>query len=118
MNFQILLVFIIYGLISDWLLRKKLKIDRGTWSFYHCVNSVHKWAERIIFIGFIISIWFIDDTFLMMVSYFFILYSLRAFMEWKHERHKREYLLTLFSLFNLLIFVGILAIFTQKWTLF
>lgn len=106
----VIIVFLIYGLISDWLLRKKLNINKSNWTFYESVNTVHKWIERIVFIGFIISLWFVENTFHLMIFFFFILFGIRAFMEWKYERVKKEYLMTLFSIFNFLLFVGTVII--------
>lgn len=104
-------VFVIYGLISERLLRKKLNINKSTWSIYVPVNTVHKWSERIIIIGFLISIWFVENTLPLTLTFFTIFNSMRAFMEWKYEREKREYLLTLFSSINLVVFLLTLMIF-------
>ncbi|WP_442598122.1 DUF4181 domain-containing protein [Neobacillus sp. D3-1R] len=108
----LIIVFLIYGLISDWLLRRALKINKSNWAFYKSVNTTHKWIERIIFIGFMILLWFVEDTFLLMIAFFFTLFTVRAFMEWKYERMRKEYLVTLFSIINLILFLSMVTIFS------
>ncbi|HYK71646.1 MAG TPA: DUF4181 domain-containing protein, partial [Pseudoneobacillus sp.] len=76
------------------------------------VNTVHKWIERVIFLGFIFALWFFKDSFSLMISFFIIIFGIRSFMEWKYESEKREYIITLFSICNLLLFLGIVTVFT------
>ncbi|OIJ17233.1 hypothetical protein BKP37_01640 [Anaerobacillus alkalilacustris] len=39
--------------------------------------------------------------------FFFVLYTFRAFMEWKFERAKNEYIITIFTLCIVFLFLSI-----------
>ncbi len=114
---MLFIVFIIYGMFSDRWLRKKLKIDKSNWTFYRHVNTLHKWVEGTIVILFLAGIWFVEDSSTLLIAFFFILFSIRAFMEWKYQRTKREYIMTLYTLFNCLLFLGIVFILIEQFSL-
>ncbi|MFY0779044.1 DUF4181 domain-containing protein [Peribacillus simplex] len=85
-------------MFERWL-KKNLKIDKSKGYFYKGVNKFQIWIERAMLIAFLISIWFVDNPFYMLIGYLFISLSFRAVMEWKYKREKKEYILTLYSIF-------------------
>ncbi|CEG27104.1 DUF4181 domain-containing protein [Bacillus sp. B-jedd] len=102
-----LVLYLVSGIISDWLLRKKLKIEKSIWGFNKPVNKFHKWIERILIVTVLVCLWFIDDTLPLIISFWFILLIIRASVEWKYERVKKEYILTVFTIFNSTTFLFI-----------
>lgn len=104
---KILVLFALFFLY-DWILnryiRKKLQIEKTPWAIYKPINDFQKWIERFLFILYFILLWFIDNTFELTIILFVLLYSLRAFMEWKYEKEKKKYVLTLLAVFNILLY--------------
>ncbi|MFK9120875.1 DUF4181 domain-containing protein [Peribacillus frigoritolerans] len=85
-------------MFERWL-KKKLKIGKSKGRFYKSVNKFQKWIEMSMLIAFLILIWFVDNTIPLLIGYFLISLSFRTFMEWKYKREKKEYILTLYSMF-------------------
>jgi hypothetical protein len=102
-----IIVFFIYGTLTDWLLRKKFKIDKTKRGFYKAVNRIHRWIDGTLLILFFIGCWFAENNYLLFIYFIFVLSITRAFMEWKYENSKREYIITLNSLFSVLLFLGL-----------
>lgn len=67
------------------------------------MNAFHRWVERGLLITFLIMLWFVktEYTFSVVLLFLFILFCVRAFMEWKYERTKKEYIITLHDLVTL-----------------
>ncbi|XHU78738.1 DUF4181 domain-containing protein [Peribacillus simplex] len=100
LNYIIFIIaFLIIAIVFERWLKKKLKIGKGKGHFYKSVNKFHKWIETSMLIAFLILIWFVDNTIPLLIGYFLISLSFRTFMEWKYKREKKEYILTLYSMF-------------------
>ncbi|MES1042391.1 DUF4181 domain-containing protein [Peribacillus simplex] len=100
LNYIIFIIaFFIIAIVFERWLKKKLKIGKSKGHFYKGVNKYQKWIEMSMLIAFLILIWFVDNTIPLLIGYFLISLSFRAFMEWKYKREKKEYILTLYSMF-------------------
>ncbi|WP_375090378.1 DUF4181 domain-containing protein [Peribacillus sp. RS7] len=100
LNYIIFIIAIlIIAIVFERWLKKKLKIGKSEGRFYKGVNKYQKWIEMSMLIAFLILIWFVDNTIPFLIGYFLISLSFRAFMEWKYKREKKEYILTLYSMF-------------------
>ncbi|WP_445662644.1 DUF4181 domain-containing protein [Cytobacillus sp. FSL R5-0596] len=110
MNSLIIIYFIIVLILAffteRWL-RKKLKIGKRGFGTYKGVNTAQRWIERTLLVVFLISIWFIDNPVKLFIAFFLTLYSFRAFMEWKYEKEKMEYIITFSSIIVYLTIIGI-----------
>ncbi|MCA1055891.1 DUF4181 domain-containing protein [Rossellomorea aquimaris] len=116
MNFFILSLLIGFILIvggSIWLdrwLRKKLHIPKKDGWVYKPVHPIQGWIEGLIIVsGLIFTFnreYYGVDSQAFFPLVFFILFTFRAFMEWKFERERREYVLTLISLFPFILWIG------------
>lgn len=102
-----MIVVLVFAILSERWLRKKFKIDKPKRFVYRSVNTFQKWIERTIIIAFLISLWFVDHTLPLLIAFFLVLTSFRTFMEWKYEREKKEYIITLFSIFLYLLIFGL-----------
>lgn len=94
-----IIAFLIIAIVFERWLKKKLKIGKSEGHFYKSINKYHKWIEMSMLIAFLILIWFVDNTIPLLIGYFLISLSFRTFMEWKYKREKKEYILTLYSMF-------------------
>jgi hypothetical protein len=92
-------------------LRKKLKIEKSRGFFYKGVNKVHTVIELTMLAIFLILLWYLERPFPAFITFFFVLFSFRAFMEWKYEREKKNYLMTLFSIIMYLTIMGLALVF-------
>ena len=113
MNFIIPSIVIFgVGILSERFLRKKFEIEKRKGIIYKGVNRFQRWIEGSLIIIFLISLWFfIDYIFLLLISYYVIMNLFRVLMEWKYEREKKEYILTLHSVIIYLLIIGSLSIF-------
>jgi hypothetical protein len=94
-----LAIFFILATLSERILRKKYQIVKRKGWRYEPVNLVHKRAERILFWGYLIIFMgfiFAESRYASSLIFGFLLliHALRAYMEWKHERKTKEYLIT------------------------
>ncbi|QCR31097.1 DUF4181 domain-containing protein [Lysinibacillus sp. SGAir0095] len=95
------------GILSDHYLRKKFGIENRKGFSFKSVNKLQRWVERGFIVIFLIALWFlIDYALLLCVSYFVVMNLFRSLMEWRYERGKKEYILTLHSIMMYLLFVG------------
>ena len=85
----------IYLLISEWLLKRILKIkskkEKGI--FYKHYNKTHKMIERALLVIYIISLFFAFSgvkIHYLILSYFFILLSIRMIFEWIYNRERKR----------------------------
>ncbi|MFD1739444.1 DUF4181 domain-containing protein [Bacillus salitolerans] len=106
-----IVIMVIFSILSEKWLRWKLKMEKRTWILYQCVNSVHKWIERFILMGFLVGIFFVDVTHHWTFSFFLVVFSVRAFFEWKYDRESKEYILTAYSVILFLVFIGVGVVF-------
>jgi Flp pilus assembly protein TadB len=106
-----IIVFFIYGTLSDWLLRKKFKIEKARSGFYKSVNRLHSWINGTLLILFFIGCWFVEDNYLLFLCFIFVLFCIRVYMEWKYENSKKEHIMTLNSIFSLFLFLGLVYFF-------
>lgn len=104
-------LFFLFEWIMQRYLRKKLQIEKTPWGIYKPMNNTQKWLERSLLMVHLILLWFIDDIFLLTILFFALLNSLRAFMEWKYEKEKKTFVLTLLAVFNILLYGTIFLIF-------
>jgi hypothetical protein len=107
----LLILFFLYDWILNRYLRKRLHIEKTPWGIYKPINDTQKWLERSLLIVHVILLLVIDDIFLLTILFFALLNSLRAFMEWKYEREKKIFVLTLLTVFNILLYGTIFIIF-------
>jgi hypothetical protein len=102
-----ILVFIVYGTLSDWWLQKKFKIEKRKWGFYKSVNRLHKWIDGTVLVLFFIAYRFVENNYIVIICFILTIIGVRAFMEWKYENAKREYIMTLNTIFSGLLFFGL-----------
>jgi len=107
----LLILIIAYVLPSNWWLKKKFNIEEKSFNY---VNKTHKLIELTISIMAIIGVIFsisrgVISIYLLIFS-FIILMIVRAIMEWKYERGRKGYILSLNSLIvYILIAVAIIG---------
>jgi Domain of unknown function (DUF4181) len=107
-------VMLVLSWLTEFILRKKFKIARRKGWLYHRVNNVHKRAERILFIGYMLiyAIFLLADyryANYMIWGFFFFLFGIRAYMEWKYDRESKEFIITTHSLCWYLLFSAIIV---------
>ena len=95
----------------EMLLRKKLKIEKPRGFLYKGVNRAHMVIEFTILGVFLALLWYIDRPFPAFIIFFFVLFSFRAFMEWKFERENKNYIITLFNIVMYLSIMGLALVF-------
>jgi uncharacterized membrane protein YfcA len=118
-----MLVFILSVLVIMLFLTIHFRIKNNIvadFSLYRPINNTHKWVERILLILYVI-ITFIaffafklshKEIYALLFGFFTILTSFRAFMEYKHEREEKNYIIQLtWSIGYFIIFIGIIALF-------
>lgn len=113
-----LAIFFILSTISETILRKKYQIAKRKGWIYEPVNLVHKRAERILFWGYLLIYTVLLFSGYQYASYFIfgfllLLNGLRVFMEWKYDRERKEYIISInalswFTLFVAYIIQGLL----------
>ncbi|MEC5424851.1 DUF4181 domain-containing protein [Virgibacillus sp. C22-A2] len=100
----LILVAIIYGFLSQRWLGKRFGIKRSERLVYQHVNKMHKIVERLLIIGILLVMFLFlfyfqgEDIGPLLATFFLTLFSVRAFIEWKFERTRKEYILTLNAL--------------------
>lgn len=107
--FTIVVLLIMF--IVSAILKKKYNIqqDFAPLRYY---SKAHKWVERTLFLGFVIIIILVYMNYTsaelyLFLGYLVILFGYRTYMEYKHEREEKEYLLTLvLTCSALVLFVG------------
>ncbi|OCA88081.1 hypothetical protein A8F94_09690 [Bacillus sp. FJAT-27225] len=102
--------FYAFVLTVEWMLRKRFEIGHADWGFYRPINSVHKRIERLILLLFMIGLWFFKGSAPFFIIIVLLSMLVRTFMEWKYKKESKEYLLTLFSGFNFLLFLWIASL--------
>jgi len=92
------ILFAIY-LVAYMFVKRKLNIkvtDNGF--MYKHVNKAHRWLEIFIvviaIIAYIISPEDLDSKFHIPFTGFALMFACRSFMEWKHRRETKEYILS------------------------
>ncbi|WP_026905854.1 DUF4181 domain-containing protein [Paucisalibacillus globulus] len=105
-------VILLIIIILNRYLKKKFNINEDNLPF-RSYSNLHKWLERILFLGFAILFVVVNYLFFDVVEDYlffgfgFILFATRAFMEYKFDREDKQYLLTLVWAIGLLVmFVG------------
>ncbi len=101
----IFIVVVILGVLLDKLLRKSLKIETPKGRIYEHVNTFHKWGERLVITLFLIIVAYasfsrepiIEIKYIFFIFYL-VLYSFRAWMEWKYTKNEKEYIITIYSI--------------------
>lgn len=105
------IILVIAAFIIDWIgtayLRNKFNIEkRKGWA--RSVNKIQTGIEIFLFIVYMISLWFfMDNVFLYILGFISILNLFRAFMHWKYEPEKKQYILFLFEFVAILVFMAI-----------
>ncbi|WP_052307774.1 DUF4181 domain-containing protein [Bacillus timonensis] len=104
----LVLAVVIFGLISDVLLRRKFNIKKRRGLRSQWVNKGQASIELVLLVIYLVGIYFaIDSIFFYIIGFFTILNLFRAFMHWKYEPEKKQYILYLYELVMLLIFAAI-----------
>lgn len=116
MNFIIsAIVILCLGILSERYLRKKFDIEKRKGFIYKGANKFHRWTEGSLLIIVLILLWFfIEYTFLLLISFYVLMNLFRALMEWRYERENKEYILTLHSIIIYLLLIGSFSLFNLK----
>jgi len=89
--------FIIPFIVIEKFLIKKFDIKKKKGLYKH-VNKVHIWLEVVLAIALITIAFFISEFKSYYVPIFLIvLYSFRAFIEWKFDKESKVYILSILS---------------------
>ncbi|WP_242309354.1 DUF4181 domain-containing protein [Bacillus cereus group sp. BfR-BA-01331] len=105
------------GYFLEELLRKKLNMEKRGFFGYKHVNSLHVKLEiGLFFIYFIGSMVYTNNFQNANVGYAFfafwgVLWTLRAWMEWKYDRESKEYIISIIGLFTFFIAISLLLYF-------
>ncbi|MCW9132371.1 DUF4181 domain-containing protein [Bacillus paramycoides] len=105
----ILVLWIIFLIALEHILRKKLNIPKQKGWNNQYVNKSHKWGSRIIIFSYIVVLIICyslsNPLYMGIVPFLFLitLYSFGAFMEWKYDRESREFLMSLGGTISLMI---------------
>lgn len=93
----LLIALLIIRFLLTSYVREKYNIIRGSHS-YPPINNTHKWVNRLLLILFIVSIllaFFVNPLFVYVFSLVIVIYPVfNAFMEYKHEKEEKEYIVT------------------------
>lgn len=117
-----LFIFLIVVLLGFWIITKiiatKLNIEiKGTGYLYQHVNNIHKWVEIIIVILSVITLFIIGFVYSgRLENHFFlasliVLYTFRAFMEWKFKKASKKYILSILTISLFLVIFIVLKVF-------
>ncbi len=114
MLFTFLIAYLIFIIALEKIVIKKFNIKKKK-GLYKPVNKVHKWSEIIFIIVILTIIFFVNE----LQHYFFpifstILFSFRAFMEWKFEKESKVFILSILSGSSALLVWIILVLFFFK----
>lgn len=106
-------VCLVLSMLSEFILRKKLKIARKKGWLYQPINNVHKRAERILFLGYMLiytGFLLADYTYTnyFLFGFFILLFGIRAFMEWKYDRETKAFIITFNSLCWYILLIAII----------
>ncbi|MGX1194625.1 DUF4181 domain-containing protein [Metabacillus sp. SLBN-84] len=101
---------ILIGTLSENLLRRKFDIPKTKGLIYRGVSTSHRWTERVLLLIYLICLMILDFSMGLFLAFITLFFAFRAFMEWKYEREKKEYLITIHfvTVFPLLIAGGYL----------
>ena len=125
---ELILVIVITALafyIFGFLMRKWLKVEKKKLFSHNHVNDMHKkidWTLRVIFIAFLIvgtfynaergyleRIWYIEPWSLL-IGLTIMTETVRAFMEWRYNPDKNDYIFTLSQLaFGILLVIVVIS---------
>ncbi|QKE74962.1 DUF4181 domain-containing protein [Arthrobacter citreus] len=101
LKIAILLGIASIGIFFDWLLRRKLDVN-GKMFTYSTVNNFHKMVNRLLLLfSFIISLLvdFKEIKFISFINvwffYLIIQTFFQAYMQWKYQKEKKEYIISL-----------------------
>ncbi|WP_411334753.1 DUF4181 domain-containing protein [Metabacillus indicus] len=99
---------IMVGTLSENLLRRKLDIPKTKGLIYRGVSTLHRWTERIMLLIYIICLMIFDFSMGLFLAFIILFFAFRTYMEWRYEREKKEYLITMHfvTVFPLLIAGG------------
>ncbi|WP_255260246.1 DUF4181 domain-containing protein [Bacillus cereus] len=112
----LLILWIISIFVFEKIARKRLNIPKQKGWDNQYVNKTHKWGSRIIIFSYIVVIAisaFLPNRILMgyvPLLFLITLYGFQSYMEWKHDKESREFLISLFAVAALLI-TGIIIYF-------
>ncbi|NMH68398.1 DUF4181 domain-containing protein [Bacillus sp. RO3] len=110
-------VFILFFLAEQFV-RNTFNIRKKEKENPNGVNSFHVWTKRILWTAIFMSVVFTSSLFLL-TSLFVVLCGFNAFMEWRHNRSDREYVLSLLALALILfatIFGNLLYYYLSKYS--
>ncbi|HDX9639590.1 TPA: DUF4181 domain-containing protein [Bacillus mobilis] len=105
------------GYFLEQFLRRKLNLEKRGFFGYKHVNSLHVKLEIVLFIiYFVSSMIYINSDENANIGYaFFIffamLWTLRAWMEWKFDRESKEYILSTIGLLAFVVMISLLLYF-------
>ncbi|WP_433748066.1 DUF4181 domain-containing protein [Falsibacillus pallidus] len=126
MSFGLKFILVLLGIgvvmfSLNWILRKIFKVERMKWFSYNHVNERHKkidWTIRISVIvllvfqfalnaknGFINTPWYLQ-TYNLLFIFIIFTEAVRAFMEKKYAKNKKQYLVTAYQLLFICILLG------------
>ncbi|MFB7138952.1 DUF4181 domain-containing protein [Gottfriedia sp. NPDC056225] len=101
LKIAILLGIASIGIFSEWLLRRKLDVN-GKMFTYSTVNNFHKMVNRLLLLfSFIISLLvdFKEIKFISFINVWFFYLIIQTFfqtyMQWKYQKGKKEYIISL-----------------------
>ncbi|PKJ54118.1 DUF4181 domain-containing protein [Bacillus sp. SN10] len=107
----------ISGYFLEQFLRRKLNMEKRGFFGYKHVNGLHVTLEIVLFIiYFVSSMIYVNSDENAKIGYaFFIfftmLWTLRAWMEWKFDRESKEYILSIIGLFTFIVMISLLLYF-------
>lgn len=97
--------------MAEKVARKKLNIPRKDGFFYYRVNKFHARIDMALLALFFILIWFVEEIYIVIVFLLIVQSLVRAYFEWKIERERREYIITLGSMGLFFIVMLVLFVF-------
>lgn len=112
----ILTVFAILAWGVEKLLRKRLNIKKD--NGYRYVNATHKNIEIALIVIYLFIIFFTKHFIQILIPFLILQFIIRAFFEWKYEKEKREYLMTLFSIIYIPVFLMAAIYLSKSWGVF
>ncbi|MHC2833999.1 uncharacterized protein DUF4181 [Bacillus sp. F9_6S_D1_P_5] len=108
----LLILWIIFLVVLEKVVRKKLNIPKQTdWNSKY-VNNAHKWGIRALIISYIIVTMIcatLNPIYISNLPILFLitLYCFQSYMDWKYDKESREYVISLGTV-PLLIITGIM----------
>lgn len=115
---MIFAVLLALSMLTEFILRKRFKIVRRKGWLYHRINNVHKRAERLLFLvfmliytGFLLADYRYTNYFIF--GFFFFLFGIRTYMEWKYDRETKAFIITAnsfcwYTLYTVIFFTQLL----------